>query len=82
MSPPSRNPEAEQKAIVSAIGDLLATHYHEAEEARDDKGKFSINFTASVKRGEQVKVKVRCRISKGTISDEIELDLDQPELPI
>jgi hypothetical protein len=41
------NPEAEKKAILSAVNDLLEGHYHEAEDSQEDD-KFSLASRAVI----------------------------------
>jgi hypothetical protein len=78
------DPEAEKRAIRSAVNDLLEGHYHEAEDAQDENGKFSVSFTATITRGDPVNVKTSCRISRGSIKDEVEQDIipNQTELDL
>ena len=73
--------QAEQDSVLTHIRDLLATHFHEAEESADEEGKFSIAFRATFDRSTSpTKLKVACRISK-TFTDEIEASVPDPAQP-
>ena len=79
----SRN--AECQAAIDAVGELIDTHFKEAEDSADEDGKFSLGFRVTFDRSHSpTKLKVTCRVSKVT-TDEIECaiaDPSQPELPL
>ena len=70
-------PTPEQSAALAALRELLLTHYAEAEDSADDNGRFAISFSVKFDRShEPTLLKVTSRISK-SISDEIELRVDE-----
>jgi hypothetical protein len=70
--------KAEQEAAVSAVRELLATHFRDAEDCADEDGKFSLGFRLVFDRSHSpTRLKVTCRLSKVT-TDEIECSVDDP----
>jgi hypothetical protein len=70
---------AEQEAAVSAVRELLETHFRDAEDCADDDGKFSLGFRVCFDRSHSpTRLKVTCRVSKVT-TDEIECAVDDPD---
>ena len=70
--------ELEQQKALDHMRELMSAHWHEAENAQDDDGKFGIAFKVTFDRGNSpTKLKVTCRIAK-TISDEIESEIEDP----
>ena len=71
----------EQEAALTAIADLMRSHFSDAEDSADEDGKFSIGFRATFDRGSSpTKVKVTSRISV-TSTDEIETTAKDPNQP-
>jgi hypothetical protein len=69
---------AEQEAAVSAVRELLETHFRDAEDCADEDGKFSLGFRVVFDRSHSpTRLKVTCRLSKVT-TDEIECSVDDP----
>lgn len=77
--------QAEKSAALDAIGELLDSYFREAEDSADENGKFSLGFRTTFDRSHSpTKLKVTCRVTK-TVSDEIEVAVDdpaQPKLPL
>ena len=62
--------DLEQQRALDHIRELMSAHWHEAQDAADDDGKFAIGLKVSFDRGAApTKLEVTCRIAK-TISDE------------
>jgi len=57
--------DAERKAVMEGIEDLLTAHFNEDVEATDEKGKFSITFRVTFDRSAApTMLKVTSRIAK------------------
>ena len=73
--------DAEQQAAISAIQELLASHFHEAVDTADEDGKFGIAFRVTFDRSvSPTNLKVVSRISKSVL-DEIETTVADPMQP-